>query len=234
MEEFQSGKLEKWLKVRNFDDQFELVKAIDKNSDLQSIAQQLCNIFDVTIDENDIKSELMVFEYQHLTSGKKEEQNTIKQIFSNYYNEILINKAISIKKIVYKGKTNEFTQVLFDDIRVIPIFKRAGQYFTDMKFKYKDKSRIFDCPTTLKGFDEQGFLSDTAILQGLSINIYEQYDSSRGFIELYVIDLDNKLNSATVQNAILYEVGSLKYAAIESEPMAEMVNVLRSIRDLKA
>jgi hypothetical protein len=184
----------------------------------------------VIIDENDIKSELMVFEYQHLTSGKKEEQNTIKQIFSNYYNEILINKAISIKKIVYKGKTNEFTQVLSDDIRVIPILKRARPYINqwryDMKFKYKDKSRIFDCPETLEGFYERGFLSDTAILQGLSINIYKQDHSYRDYIELYVIDLDNKLNSATVQNAILYEAGS----PIASDPMAEMVNnLLRSM-----
>jgi hypothetical protein len=90
-----------------------------------------------------------------------------------------------------------------------------------MKFKYKDKSRIFDCPETLEGFYERGFLSDTAILQGLSINIYKQDHSYRDYIELYVIDLDNKLNSATVQNAILYEVGNLEYVA--------MANVLRSI-----
>lgn len=46
MEEFQKGKLEKWLKVRKFDE-YESIKEIDKTSDDLEIANSLCRILSI-------------------------------------------------------------------------------------------------------------------------------------------------------------------------------------------
>jgi len=212
MEEFQNGKLEKWLKVRNFAEQFELVKAIDKNSALQFIAQQLCNIFDVTIVANDLTNELMVIEYQKLTQEQKENQEAVKQIFDEYYQEnikkLFSNKAYFVKKITFAQETasTDFIELFSNNIPVIVL----GHYLTNSKgafggftsgtlCHYKDAQRTINVVSHVASFNISPSLY---LFDGLLMR-FEKKNSKYDAMILYIIDIDDKLNTKTVKNATI-------------------------------
>jgi hypothetical protein len=211
MEEYQNGKLEKWLKVRNFDDQFELIKAIDKNSDLQQIAQQICNIFHMTIDEDELKNELMTIEYQKLSQEEKENQEAVKQIFDQYYQEnlkkLFSNTSYTVKKIIFNQEISaKFLKLFSNDIQVIVL----GHYLTNNKSSwgglhggtlchYKDTQRTVNATYLNSSFS---LLPTLYLFDGLSVR-FEKKSSKYDIFILYVIDIDDKLNAQTVKNATI-------------------------------
>ncbi|MDP1614356.1 MAG: DUF1566 domain-containing protein [Methylococcales bacterium] len=80
MEYFESGKLEKWLNVRNISE-FEAIQAIDKQQDKVTIAKLLCNIFHVEVSEYDLIDNMMALDcYQQ----KKTDLKTIETLFKQY------------------------------------------------------------------------------------------------------------------------------------------------------
>lgn len=209
MEEFQNGKLEKWLKVRNFNEQFEQVKAIDKNSDLLQIAQQLCKIFDVTVSEGDLKNELMTIEYQKLSQEQKENQESVKQIFDQYYQEnlkkLFSNTSYTIKKIIFNQDMSAKVLKLFSkDIQTIVL----GHCLTNNKSSwgglhggtlchYKDAERTVNANYLNSSFS---LLPILYLFNGLSVR-FEKKNSKYDIFVLYVIDIDNKINAQNVKNA---------------------------------
>lgn len=219
IEEFQNGKLEKWLKVRNFDEQFEQVKAIEKESDLLEIAQQLCKIFEISIGEDDLKNEVMIVEYQRHTSMKRSDDDTVREIFFKFYKGVLTDKIFDIKMIKIKLiDSGQYEEILSEDIRFIPLFKRvelAIQETNRVHFKLKDKNRIIDCPATLKSLTEDGFIHQTVVMEGLSIYTEEMYTSYSGMFNdtvlLYVLDIDNKIDAKSIKNADVSSIHEGKY-----------------------
>jgi hypothetical protein len=208
MEEYQNGKLEKWLKVRNFDDQFDSIKAIHKNSDLLQIAQQLCKIFDVTINEDELTNELMVIEYQRNAPKLKENKEVVKQIFDHYYQENLknsfSNKVYIVKKITFAQETasTDFIELFSNDIPVIVL----GHSLINSKgaaggslCHYKDAKRTIN--TASKGVSFN-FSPSLYLFDGLSMR-FEKKNSKYDEMILYVIDIDDKLNEKSVKNATI-------------------------------
>lgn len=205
MEEFQNGKLEKWLKVRNVDEQFDLIKAIDKNSDLLQIAQQLCKIFDITISEDDLKNELMVIEYQRNAPKLKENKKVIKQIFDSYQDNIKnLKPSIKTIKITNKGNKSRFADsldVISKNVYVIVIFLTSN--FPEQKSNFELTSFNENKISKLENF------SNTTVFNGLKVKFDSVYDDD--VIEISVLDLYNKLDEDSLVNgAIFIDVVNVK------------------------
>jgi len=101
LEVYENGLLQKWLKVRGYENYLEKVNSIDKN---KSIIIQLIKIFDIKEDENKIKEAIYSLEFEE--SRKKElkefekSKDNLKKIINDYHQgyEELINAILEHKE----------------------------------------------------------------------------------------------------------------------------------------
>lgn len=89
LEYFKNGLLHRWLKVRGYNSQLELVSSIKSDSSIK-IIKELINIFKITSDENEIEKGIYIYDYlnerKELYSIYQEQQYTVNNIIDDYKN----------------------------------------------------------------------------------------------------------------------------------------------------
>ncbi len=90
LEHFESGKLEKWLKVRKYEE-LEVIKTIDRGGDTLDIAKRLCEVFEIDIDGETLKEEIEV--YRIVNNGDNEQGGNIECIKIQKENQKLREKC---------------------------------------------------------------------------------------------------------------------------------------------
>ncbi len=101
LELYQNGLLQKWLKVRGFDDYLKKVESIDKN---KSVIMQLIEIFNISKSDKDIKEAIYSLEFWEerklaLEKWTQKEEKT-KKIIADYHNgyDVLMQKIFENKE----------------------------------------------------------------------------------------------------------------------------------------
>lgn len=86
---FRSGLLERWLEIRGYEEEFAAVKKIDLNDDNTTIIKRLIRIFNIPINDEDMKKGLAVLEYldeaNYLNAEYKKNAFEKKQIIDDYH-----------------------------------------------------------------------------------------------------------------------------------------------------
>jgi len=108
-DEFKSGKLEKWLRRRNFSE-LDAVLSIDKESEDTSVLRELCTIFDIEVSDEFISDELMYLSYQNLSNQNKKNKGLVRNIFDDFKIKENIEIKEEHKKELLKTEENKQTQ----------------------------------------------------------------------------------------------------------------------------
>jgi len=99
---FQDGRLEKWLRIRDFAELSEQIKMIDKSANKQKIIKEIANIIGYEIDENSIEKYFQEKIEKRLELDGKQ----IKDL-----DELRKNKLDSILKYFKDGLLEEWLKV---------------------------------------------------------------------------------------------------------------------------
>lgn len=96
LEYFDNGILEKWLKIREYEEEYEAVSSIDKSSDIKEKIKAFVEIFAIDADERDIDEAVYVLNYMTRNNQKNSDiaensnrRNTIISEYFKQYNEII-------------------------------------------------------------------------------------------------------------------------------------------------
>lgn len=103
---YKDGLLERWLRVRGFNEELKQLETVDKNDKLSIIIKSLIKIFNIEADESDIKKIICILQYQkekELQLKKYEENRSaadkvITDYFDGYFrlvNEIIENEDMT-------------------------------------------------------------------------------------------------------------------------------------------
>ncbi|MEA3228147.1 MAG: DUF1566 domain-containing protein [Campylobacterota bacterium] len=112
LEHFESGKLEKWLKVRKYQE-FEVVKSVDKSLTLKEIAQKLCEIFTMEIEQKELLDEIEIYEVLK-NSNAEDSKNDILFIQCQKENKKLQNR-LNLQHLTFKDKETGLVWATEDD-----------------------------------------------------------------------------------------------------------------------
>lgn len=195
---FQSGKLAKWLKVRDNNDYLLLIEAIDRNVTNIDIAQRLCSIFEIDVDKKELDIVLAAMETKDVTQNVQAIKKLI-DIYGQCRTDVAIDEK-PIKSILIKGEPSDsYTKLFDDDIRMLLIgYKIQGPMSTNNKvteLELKDSTGYAALTLSFQSrYGEQNniFFDNTYLMKGLSVKFLEK--QLKGiYIELMVVDIDDKL-----------------------------------------
>ena len=132
LEVYENGLLQKWLKVRGFDEYVEKVENIKKDS---SVIVELIKIFDIQKDDTDIKKSIYSLEFQE--NRKKYLENfdvkdsKLKNIIKEYHKEY----EKLIETIIEHKEDMAFLKVASKEI--------SDKYFKLFELDYKDSYELY-------------------------------------------------------------------------------------------
>ena len=132
LEVYQNGLLQKWLKVRGFDDYLEKVNNIKKDS---SVIVELIKIFDIQKDDAEIRESIYSLEFQE--NRKK------------YLRDFKMRNA-KLKNIIedYHKEYEKLIESIIEHKENMPFLKEASKEISDKYFKlfelnYKDSYELY-------------------------------------------------------------------------------------------
>ena len=132
LEVYENGLLQKWLKVRGFDEYLEQVENIKKNT---SVIVQLIKIFDIQKDDIEIKKSIYSLEFQENRKKSLENFNTkdtdLKHIIEEYHKEY----EELIEDIIEHKENMEFLKVASKEI--------SDKYQKLFELDYKDSYELY-------------------------------------------------------------------------------------------
>jgi hypothetical protein len=159
--------LQKWLKVRGYDEFLNEVDAI-KEKNLSSILIKLINIFGIEIPKEKMFEDIYNYSFKNermkCLGEMTKKNNSIKQIINEYhkkYQKLLQNIENKNDNIAYlKSAADEIAKNYFDT------FEMYSNYVFD---KYKDISQLFIYAILMNSKLRNDFLKDTSVKKGLEI-----------------------------------------------------------------
>lgn len=114
LEHYESGKLADWLESRDYEEELETLKKINKNVDLLELAKELCKLFDIAVDDSRLKqavdSQLVKKEAYHKAQPKdhvgayiEEYKALAKELLNRHvFNEAVLNRIRKEYKPLYE------------------------------------------------------------------------------------------------------------------------------------
>lgn len=164
LEFYQKGLLQKWLKVRGYEDYLKKVEAI---SEKKSVIIEIIKIFDIEKSEKEIKEAVYSLEYWDERKRKLEEWHNkdlkIKKIISDYHNGYLELKA---KILEYKCDM-PFMKITAKEIfdKYFEIFQIDFKYFFN---EFKESSPLIIYATLMNNNIRYLFLNEPDIQDELT------------------------------------------------------------------
>ncbi|SFV61085.1 hypothetical protein MNB_SV-9-634 [hydrothermal vent metagenome] len=132
LEVYENGLLQKWLKVRGFDEHLEKVKNITKDN---SIIVQLLKIFDIQKDDAEIRESIYSLEFQENRKKSLQDFNSkndnLKKRIEEYHNDY----EELIKSIIKQKENMAFLKMASKEI--------SDKYFKLFELDYKDSYELY-------------------------------------------------------------------------------------------
>ncbi len=161
---YQKRLLQKWLKVRGYEDLLEKVEAIKAN---QSAVIELIKIFDIQKSEKEIKEAVYSLEFWQERKIELEEWHKkdlrIKEIVADYHNGYDVLKAKILENKEDMPFMKSATKEIYD--KYLEIFRIDFRYFFN---DFKEKSPLIVYAVLMNQDLRKFFLEDNSIKQELS------------------------------------------------------------------
>lgn len=220
LEFYQKGLLQKWLKVRGFDEHLKKVEAI---SEKISAIIELIKIFEIEISEKEIKEAVYSLEFWEERKVELEEWNkkdhNIKEIIADYHNGYDVLKVDILQNKEDMPFMKSAAKEIFD--KYYKIFEIDACYFFR---KFKDTSPLIIYAILMNRYLRDMFLKNDDILEELSIfelnelkdeSAYEDKDESA------YEDLD--YNSLTLLAGATFPKGSISINTFVGKLQSEIL-----------
>jgi len=173
LEVYGNGLLQKWLKVRGFDEYLEQVENIKKDT---SVIVQLIKIFDIQKDDTKIRESIYSLEFQENRKKSLEnfniKDNDLKQKIKEYHKEY----EELIESIIKKKENMAFLKVASKEI--------SDKYLKLFELDYKDSYELYK---------EKSPLMIYAILMSLKLRLLFMQDESikKDLYKNFIFEIDN-------------------------------------------
>lgn len=212
LEFYQKGLLQKWLKVRGFDEHLKKVEAI---SEKISAIIELIKIFEIEISEKEIKEAVYSLEFWEERKVELEEWNkkdhNIKEIIADYHNGYDVLKVDILQNKEDMPFMKSAAKEIFD--KYYKIFEIDACYFFR---KFKDTSPLIIYAILMNRYLRDMFLKNDDILEELSIfELNELKDESA------YEDLD--YNSLTLLAGATFPKGSISINTFVGKLQSEIL-----------
>lgn len=220
LEFYQKGLLQKWLKVRGFDEHLKKVEAI---SEKISAIIELIKIFEIEISEKEIKEAVYSLEFWEERKVELEEWNkkdhNIKEIIADYHNGYDVLKVDILQNKEDMPFMKSAAKEIFD--KYYKIFEIDACYFFR---KFEDTSPLIIYAILMNRYLRDMFLKNDDILEELSIfelnelkdeSAYEDKDESA------YEDLD--YNSLTLLAGATFPKGSISINTFVGKLQSEIL-----------
>lgn len=132
LEVYNNGLLQKWLKVRGFDEYLERVENIEKDS---SIIVELIKVLDIKKDEDEIRESIYSLEFQENRKKSLEKFNAKDENLKNRLEQYHKDYEELIEAILKNKENMEFLKVASKEI--------SDKYIKLFELDYKDSYELY-------------------------------------------------------------------------------------------